>query len=1043
MQRCLRRGFLSLLLIAVCSLNLTAADELTRSTARTLDADHPENAKKGLKLFREQVREILAERCLECHGGGSIKADFSLATRTQLFESGFVGETAAESALMELIRHETEPFMPWKKPQLTAQEIAAVGQWIDLGAPYDRPLKAGAASESGELTVTDADRSFWSFGPIRSVQPPAVSSPDWCLTPIDQFVLARLEQAGIKPNQEASAEQLVRRLSFALLGLPPDSAEVHKFMNSNSADAWATLTEQMLRSPHYGERWARHWMDVARFAESHGYEQDYDRPHAYHYRDFLIRAFNQDLPFDQFVSWQLAGDELAPENPLAMMATGFLGAGVFPTQLTETEFESARYDELDDMVMTTGVAFLGLSVGCARCHDHKFDPVPARDYYSLAAVFGRTIRSETQIDPAPEANVEKRREYEQQLAKLQQQLQDFREHSLEPRFRIWLQEQTAEQQMQLWRLPASVTVASSAGTTFQLQPDGSWLASGNAPAGEILTLSGLTGAGEIGSVRLEALTHSSLPHDGPGRAANGNFALGNLEFRLSSDEVLPADAGPVRLVNPRATHQQNADSLSVQASLDADPVSGWAVDAGGIGKDQAAVFDLETPIADGRRWELKLTLQHPNGQHTLGRLRISFAEQGGLPAVAGDVGPPANAIAAMAAIRGGKTPEPAGLRAAIDWYEKTDPEFLALQRQLSDLTAAGPPVQLSTVMVSSEGLPHLKHNADGRGFPHFYPDTWVLNRGDVHQKKELAQPGFLRVLSEADKSWEDWLVEPPEGSRTSFQRATLARWMTDTQSGAGGLLARVIVNRLWLHHFGEGLVSTPNDFGFSGAAPSHPELLEWLAGELVRSGWSIRHVQRLIVSSRVWKQSGESDPERLQVDRDNRLLWHRPRRRLEAEALRDAMLSVSGRLNTAQFGPGTLDQSMDRRSIYFFIKRSALIPMMMLFDWPEHLVSIGRRPVTTIAPQALMFMNSPEGRSLASSFASRLQGLPAEDRIEQAWWLALARSPLPQEVLEASSFLRHQQELYGADNAPNAALQLALTDLCQTLFAMNEFAYVE
>ncbi len=1038
----LRCGLLSLLMISVTGLSLSVAADETQPAPPVPGDDHPEKAKRGLKLFREQVREILAQRCLECHGGGSIRGDFSLATRKDLLDSGFVGETAAESSLMELIRHEAEPFMPWKKPQLSAQEIAAVGQWIDLGAPYDRPLKAGATSEAGELIVTDADRSFWSFGPLRSVQPPEVSDPDWCLTPIDQFVLARLEQAGIQPNAEASGQQLVRRLSFALLGLPPAAQDVQKFTKDTSSEAWAKLTEEMLRSPHYGERWARHWMDVARFAESHGYEQDYDRPHAYHYRDFLIRAFNQDLPFDQFVSWQLAGDELAPENPLAMMATGFLGAGVFPTQLTETEFESARYDELDDMVMTTGVAFLGLSVGCARCHDHKFDPVPARDYYSLAAVFGTTIRSETQIDLAPEENADKRKVYEQQLTVLQQQLVEFREQALEKRFRSWLQKQTAEQSQRLWRLPSSVTVVSSAGTKFQLQSDASWLASGDAPAGEILTVSGQTGPGGISSLRLEALTHSSLPHGGPGRASNGNFALGNLELRLVGGEAAAA-AAPVRLINARATHQQNSDSLSVQASLDSDPVSGWAVDAGGIGTDQAAVFDLETPVAGDHRWELKLTLQHPNGQHTLGRLRVSFAEQGGLEPAAGDVGPPASAIMAMAAIRSGAAPDPSGLRAALDWYEKTDPEFLTLQQQLNDLAAAGPPVQLSTVMVSSEGLPHMKHNADGRGFPHFYPETYVLNRGDVHQKKELARPGFLQVLSDADRKWEHWQVQPPEGSRTGFQRATLARWMTDTESGAGGLVARVIVNRIWLHHFGEGLVSTPNDFGFSGAAPSHPELLEWLAGELVRSGWSIRHLQRLIVSSRVWKQSGESDPVRLQVDRDNRLLWHRPRRRLEAEAIRDAMLSVSGRLDSAQFGPGTLDQNMNRRSIYFFIKRSALIPMMMLFDWPEHLVSIGRRPVTTIAPQALMFMNSAEGRVLAGSFAARLSGLAAEERIEQAWWLAFARSPQPQEALEASEFLRLQQEVYGTDHDAAEALRLALTDLCQTLFAMNEFVYVE
>ncbi|MEN9554413.1 MAG: hypothetical protein RLZZ232_699, partial [Planctomycetota bacterium] len=363
---------------SACLLTLTLLLQgmATADEPGSVPPDHPERAKRGLALFKGSVREILTKHCLDCHGGKSVKSDFDLSTRESLMESGFVGRTAADSHLMALVTHDAEPHMPWKEPKLDEAQIQAIGQWIDLGAPYDAPMGKGKEGPAVEMQVTEDDRNFWSFRPLQAPVVPEVRDQEWCRTPIDHFIRAKQEAAGLVPNGEAARRVLIRRASFDLTGLPPSPADVEAFVKDESPDAWSRLLDRLLDSPQYGERWARHWMDVARFAESHGYEQDYDRPHAYHYRDFLITALNEDLPYDKFVHWQLAGDELAPENPLAMMATGFLGAGAFPTQLTEAEFESARYDELDDMVMTTGVSFLGLSVGCARCHDHKFDPIP-------------------------------------------------------------------------------------------------------------------------------------------------------------------------------------------------------------------------------------------------------------------------------------------------------------------------------------------------------------------------------------------------------------------------------------------------------------------------------------------------------------------------------------------------------------------------------------------------------------------------------------------------------------------------------------------
>jgi len=715
--------------------------------------DHARRMQEGLALFKEHVRPALVRYCLDCHGGEATKGEFDLSDRKPLMDSGAIEGGAEDSQLYALITHADEPHMPKKGAKLPAATIAQIARWIDLGAPYDRPLVDRADGEPARApTFTAAERNFWAFRPLATVTPPTVKGAAWTRTPVDRFVLAGLEARNLAPNPPAGRRVLIRRLAFDLIGLPPTPEEVDAFVADPAPDAYDRLVDRLLASPRHGERWARHWLDVARFAESHGYEQDYDRPYAYHYRDFLIAALNGDMPYDRFVRWQLAGDELAPEDPLAMAATGFLGAGAFPTQLTEAEFESARYDELSDMTATTGSAFLGLSVGCARCHDHKYDPIPAEDYYRFAATFASTIRSEVDVPTAP----------------------------------------------------------------------------GAAP---------------------------------------------------------------------------------------------------------------------------------------------------------------------------------------------------------------------TKIQVTAEGFPHTKHHADDRGFPHFYPSTFVLNRGDVNQKKREAPPGFLRVLSRGGKDAPDWKVEPPAGwTRTSFRRAALANWITDVDHGAGPLAARVAVNRLWQHHFGRGIVATPNDFGAQGERPSHPELLDWLAAELVRNGWRLKPIHKLIVTSAAYIQGGQADEARAAIDRENVYLWRQAPRRLEAEPIRDAMLAVAGRLDPRMAGPGTLDESMRRRSVYFFIKRSQLIPTMMLFDWPEHLVSIGNRGTTTTASQALMFMNSPLGRTCAEAFAARLAGPDRARTVNLGHRLAYGRGPTEDELRLAAEFLAGQEDAYRSAGKADPG-RLALTDYCQALMGASEFIY--
>ena len=1039
----LRIACAALLLTALQTVQVRAADK-----DQPVPPDHVERVKKGTALFKSHVRETLEKHCLECHGGKSLKGDFDLSSREKLIESGFVGKTAADSQLVKVIMHAEEPHMPLKAPKLPDETINRIKQWIDFGAPYDKPLVDKPSRAKGPLEITDNDRNFWSFRRLSNQAVPTVKNEAWCRTPIDRFIVQKQEAAGVKPNGPAAKRSLLRRAYFDLTGLPPSPEDVDAFVNSTDPDAWPKVIDKLLESPHYGERWARHWMDIARFAESHGYEQDYDRPTAYHYRDFLIKALNQDLPYDQFVQWQLAGDELEPNNPLAMMATGFLGGGAFPTQLTEAEFESARYDELDDMVTTTGVGFLGLSLGCARCHDHKFDPVPSRDYYNMMASFTTAIRSEVNLDLDPAENKKRQAAHEAQVAEATQKLQAFEKEKLPAKFKEWLKTYDPKStELGAWELPKVVSVIGSGKTKYIEQPDGSWLATGNAPNQETITIVLETTSTDVRSIRLEALAHDSLPSKGPGRAPNGNFVVSHLTVdAVALNAAAGTKAVNVPLTNARATHQQNTGVLSVAASLDDDrTMSGWAVDMGGIGKDNAAVFDAQAPIANAGGSKLTLTIdcKHSNPKHALGRFRISLTSRGDAKPEVGRNGPEAGIVAALTALKDKPDEALPQWKTGLGWFAKLDKEWTALNSQLQTLKSKGPQLATSKVLVTTEGYPHLPHHADGRGFPHFYPKTFHLKRGDANQKGDEAQQSFLQVLMPASAKRDDWNVSAPSGwDRTSFRRATLSKWITDVKQGAGPLAARVIVNRLWQHHFGRGIVGTPNDFGLKGDSPTHPELLEWLANDLVSNGWKLKRLHKLILQSAVYQQSGDFDEARAKVDRENQLLWRRAPRRLEAEAIRDSMLAVSGQLDATMFGPGTLDQNMKRRSVYFFIKRSGLIPMMMLFDWPEHLVSIGQRQSTTIAPQALMFMNSPQGRHYADAFAKRLASGSSDEAAKSAFRMAFGRSPTVKEQAASVAFLAQQEAKYKAEGRGDAA-QVARVDLCQAVLSMNEFVYVD
>lgn len=742
-------------------------------TAADFAVDHPREMAAGTALFKKSVRSILIDNCVSCHGDGATEGEFDLVDRESLLKGGESGPAVVpgkpeKSRLVKLIMHAEEPAMPQDASKLTGDEIDAIREWIKLGAPFDAPLiERTAVTDWTQTKIDPSQREFWAFQPLSVVSPPDVADP-WCRNDIDNFIRSKQQEHDLAPSSDASKQTLLRRAYLDLLGVPPTPEEADAFLTDSSANAYSELVDRLLDDRRFGERWARHWLDVARFAESHGFEQDYDRPFAYHFRDFVIKAFNDDLPYDTFVRWQLAGDEIAPHDPEALKATGFVGAGVFPTQITANEVERTRYDALDDMAATTGQAFLGLSVGCARCHDHKFDPIPQADYYRFASTFTTTVRSNVDVPVYPDAE--------------------------------------------------------------------------------------------------------------------------------------------------------------------------------------------------------------------------------------------------------------------------------------SEVLAAPKPVK---VMIASEGVTPIRHHTQGGDF---FEQTYFLRRGECDQKQGVAQQGFLQVLTAPDETITRWQEAPPEGWRTSYRRRALANWITDVEHGPGQLLARVIVNRLWHYHFGRGIVATPNDFGAQGLPPTHPELLDWLAQQLIDNGWHLKPIHRLMMTSATYRQgsgNGESragsveskESGQQSADPQNNFFTRFESRRLEAEPLRDSMLAVSGRLDPTMYGRGTLDENSTRRSIYFTIKRSQLVPTMTLFDVPEPNVSIGNRQSTTIATQALHFLNSPQARACAEALADRARRESPDDPLLRAYRLAFGREPTEEERALMTDFLAVQTKSYSEENTPEA-LRIALADVCQVLLASNEFVYL-
>ncbi len=978
--------------------------------------------------YSRDIRPILSNNCFACHGPDEEKRKANLRLDTAegayaALKSGQAalvpGDRAASTLWHRITTEDAVDKMPPVDSQktLTAKEIDLIGRWIDQGAKYER---------------------HWAFVKPVEHAPPSVADASWPRGDIDRFILAKLEANGLAPNGEADRRTLIRRAYLDLTGLPPTPEAVDAFVNDPDPNAYDKLVDELLASPHYGERWARHWLDLARFAESHGYEQDYNREYAYHYRDFVIKAFNEDLPYDTFVKWQIAGDEYAPDNPLAMMATGFLGAGTHATQITKSQVEKERYDELDDMARTIGTSMLGLTIGCARCHDHKYDPIPADDYYRLISTFTKTVRSNLEIPVDDLTHQQALARFEQEHTPLTAELASFEQGALTERFDAWLASEEKQPFQPPWNVLTVDNATSAGGAFFTKLEDGSLRAEGANPDSDTYTFTAKTELKGITSIRVEALHDDALVSGGPGRAVNGNFALSSIKAIAApaNGEGEPVEA---KLSKPIATFEQTG--LPIAAALDDDPKSGWAVDPE-FGKDHSAIFRLESPVGFDGGTILTITLDFAvNTGHTIGRPRLSVST---LPWPVG-FDSDAEFNAAQEALDRSKA-DPGVLAdadrgALFAWYRTTDSDWRDRAKKVREHAEQRPAPGRAKVMVCSEGVPAIRTHTQGGDYLEY---THFLKRGDPNQIGEIATQGFLTNLVFASNGVDYWQTQPPDGARTPYLRTALAEWITDYDYGAGFLLARVMVNRLWQHHFGRGIVSTPSDFGMQGEAPTHPELLDWLALELVHNGWRLKPIHKLIMTSATYRQSAAIDDAKMAIDNQNALIWHFPRQRLEAEIIRDAMLAVSGTLDDTMYGPGTLEPH-DRRSIYFMVKRSKLIPMMTLFDAPDATQGIGERATTTIAPQALLMLNNNLVRKCAANFASRVcpdAATQSDAVVREGYRIALGRAPDETELTNSTAFIDAQTASYveaGNENPKAAAIQ----DFCQVLMSLNEFIYVD
>lgn len=977
-------------------------------------------------FVEKTLRPAFLKQCSGCHGPTVQKAGLRLDVRSGVFKGGdsgpvlVPGQAEQSELLRRITSHEAGEQMPPEGPRVSEELVRHIREWINAGANWEE-------TEYDRQNSRDHRLEHWAWQPLASVEVPEVpdvlpdTSDGEASTPtaIDRFIGEQLQANSLRFSPRADRRTLIRRLSFDLLGLPPTPDDVAQFEADDSPDAWARLIDRMLDSPAYGERWARHWLDIAHYADTHGFERDQRRDNAWHYRDWVIRSLNKDLPYDEFLRRQIAGDVMSPDDPEFVIATGFLAAGPWDF-VGQAETPSpvlkrlARADDLDDMVTQVMTAACGVTVNCARCHDHKLDPISQKEYYSLWSVFSGVRRGDRVVSPAEEQRVTARR------GTLKNEIESLRRKRRNLSGAGWSLADlvgkgdgsgSGQKGLAIDLLTGKSTDARRG--FLENAPVNQFTKSDVRFVDGVFIPDGGSGPVTISST---GLTVNDLP-DSEGQAwdsirhgpVNSQFSteLGGTDFGSGDHSLLSLhancgitfDLAAMRAAGLPADVTLNAqagyfgqtprDGASLFVCVDGKKV--WHKE--GLGRDDG-LQTISIPIPADARFLTLITLDHGNG---IGHDQICLAD---------------------ADLTTGRSLSDAD-KAEI---ARIDEQLRSWEHELASLKDP------DKVYAAVPGAPE---------------EVRVQRRGNPEDPAEVVDPGALACLTALEARFGETTMS--EGER----RKALAEWITSPKNP---LTARVIMNRLWQHHFGAGIVETPGDFGLGGSLPSHPKLLDWLASRLIQHNWSLKAMHREICLSHAYQQQSASVATEVvrkarAIDSGNRLLWRQNARRIDAETLRDSVLAVSGKLNPEMYGPGFRDfdyreeyapvyryvtadsEELWRRTIYRFVVRTTPDPFMSTLDCPNPANLTPKRNVTTTALQALALMNNDFMRKQAGYFAERCRENceQPDEQIRQAFQLALCRAPAEDEFAAAKELVSRKD----------------LTALCLALINLNEFVYID
>jgi mono/diheme cytochrome c family protein len=1030
---------LAFCLIAVC-VSGTMLLEVSSAQQRAVD-------------FRRDIEPIFRANCYSCHGADMASGQLRLDLKGTAMKGGIsgaiiiAGKSKESRLLRRILGEDGETRMPMGGDPLQPAQIDLIRKWIDEGADWPDEEKEGAAEK--------ALPKHWAFvKPVRQ-ELPAVKNQAWVRNPIDRFILAAIEKRGLTPSPQASKVTLIRRLSLDLTGLPPTLEEIDGFLADTSPDAYQKLVERLLASPHYGERWGRWWLDAARYADTNGYEKDLPRS-IWPYRDWVIKAFNSDMPFDQFTIEQLAGDLLPNATLDQHIATGFLRNSML-NQEGGVDPEQFRVEGLIDRVDAVGKAFLGLTVNCAQCHTHKFDPITHKEYYRFYAFLNGD--DEPAIDVPDEAVIKKREDVLSKIEKIEAELM-AKTTDLANRMSEWEKGMNYDEHQ--WTVLKDADIFASFGVKFDKLPDGSFLAKGDNSTANNYKITARTQSKNITGYRLQVLTDPNLPRSGPGRANDGNFIL--TDFSVDAAPSDKPDAASKVVLSSVTTDFERPD-FPVKNVIDGNSKTHWSGDAGPgrRNEDREIVFVASQPSGfDGgttltfqvaQKFDESIDLR--GGKPNIGRFRISVTAAANPKA-----DPlPANVrrILAIPAEKRSREQQ----REVFGFYRTTVPEWAEGNKKIDELMKEWSYGATTLALVQ-------------RQWPR---ETRIFKRGDWKRPDEPVEPGTPAILH-------------PFSQDAPRNRLGLAKWIVDKNNP---LTPRVIVNRIWQQYFGVGLVTTPEDFGSRCDRPSHPELLDWLAEEFMNGGagewengrvgewesrrvgekrvsanspapppslspapssaaWSIKHIHRMIVNSAVYRQSSRVSPRLLEADPSNTLLARAPRLRVEAEIVRDIALTAGGVLSGKIGGPSVYPPIPDgvlnlgygapmpwptstgkdryRRGMYTFWKRSVPYPALLVFDQPNGDFSCTRRISSNTPLQALTTLNDQMFVEAAQALALRVfedGGATDRARMIYAFRLCAGRKPDEFELQHLLALLRNEEVGFTGQTA--AAVYVSSSDL--------------